>query len=153
MKLYRKIGNMKEWGFFILLIFYQNYSTAACMVSGSLSFGQYSPFVSGYNDSSGNISVQCGLNLIIQVKISTGQSGIFNQRYLSNVSMPQERIAYNLFADNSKGTIFGDGNSNTYFFNGLILLGANIPIYGRIAPGQYAAPGLYTDNIFITVIF
>jgi len=63
-------------------------------------------------------------------------------------------LAYNLFLDATRLTIWGDGSAGTGTVSG-VGTGANIntPVYGRIAARQNAFVGTYSDVITVTITF
>jgi spore coat protein U-like protein len=65
-------------------------------------------------------------------------------------------LDYNLFRDNGRTSIWGDGTggSSSQF---ILFLIANTPriltVYGRIPPGQDVSVGQYSDVLTVTVTF
>ena len=65
---------------------------------------------------------------------------------------------YNLYTDNTFGTIWGDGTGTTSTVaiagTGMANVG-NTTVYGRIplAAAQAATTGIYTDTVLVTVVF
>lgn len=66
-------------------------------------------------------------------------------------------LAYNLYTDNTYGTIWGDGTGTTSVVGvtgtGMSNVGNSV-VYGRVllADGQAAEPGAYTDTVVVTIL-
>lgn len=136
--------------FLILFCLLVSNAHAACTLSGSVAFGVYSPFISTPNDSSGLINVNCGINILVTVNISPGQSGTYGERYLSSGT---EKLYYNLYTNAQRTIIFGDASNGTSNFSSLVLLQTNIPVYARICAQQNVGAGFYRDTPTVSVIF
>jgi len=140
--------------FCFLLVFTPALSWGNCLVTGlSLSFGTYEPFVAIPSDSNGLVEVLCDLNLSYQVTLDAGlnSQGSVITRQLRDAS-GNSSLLYNLYLDPSFTLIWGTGEAGSEVFNG-IGGGSSmqIPVYGRIPGRQNVAPGVYTDNVVITV--
>ena len=125
---------------------------AACTVSTSgLNFGNYDVFSALNDDVSGTINVNCPSGTNYSIWLSSGTSGTYSSRSLSNGPF---LLLYNLFTDPTRLTIWGDGSSGTGTFSGTGT-GSNIgtPVYGRISAGQNAYVGSYADSVTVTVTF
>lgn len=139
-------------------------AAVTCTVGvGTLSFGTYDVFSALPDDSTTPISVTCtqaprqAITVSVTVTSSTGLSGNYNNRQMGN---GVNRLSYNLYKDNARTVLWGDGSGSTlpYFgtlgFNGVVsTLTANGTIYGRIPAAQDVAGGLYSDTIVATVNF
>jgi len=115
-----------------------------------VSFGNYDPMLSGNLDTTGSIQLRCSKNTPnVSVKIDAGTSGSFVPRYMQG---PSDQLAYNLYLDASRTTIWGDGTSGTSiaFFPTIGRL-ATLPIYARTPLGQSVGPGAYADSVVVTV--
>lgn len=132
---------------------------AECSASTSgVSFGAYDVFSPAPLDGSGAISVSCtGLVASVLVSyellLSPGGSGGYLSRTLSNGSSP---LAYNLYADSARTSVWGDGSSGTAkvsdgYLLGLFTVTKDYPVYGRIPALQNAATGSYADTVIVTV--
>ncbi|MBH0192433.1 MAG: spore coat protein U domain-containing protein, partial [Nitrospira sp.] len=103
--------------------------------------------------SAGSVSVRCsGLGKgteQVSISLSTGGSGSFNPRTLSQGS---ERLNYNLYLDPGHTQIWGNGTGGTLKH---VSVSNNrpaiIPIFGRIPPGQDVSAGTYSDTIVVTI--
>ena len=124
---------------------------SGCTVSSSgLNFGNYDVFSTLNNDTTGTIDVNCANGTSYTIGLSSG-SGTFYSRTMTNGPYS---LAYNLFIDPTRLTIWGDGSSGTTTVSGTGT-GANVgtPVYGRIPAGQNAYVGSYSDVLTITVTF
>ena len=125
---------------------------AGCSVSTlGLSFGNYDVFSALNDDITGTINVNCPSATPYVISLSSG-SGTYTARAMtSGVNI----LAYNLYLDPTRLTIWGDGSSGTATVPGTgtgTVVGS--PVYGRIPAGQNAAyVGSYTDVVIVTVTF
>ena len=118
-----------------------------------VAFGVYDVFSSAPLLSAGSVSVRCvGLGTgteQVSISLSTGGSGSFNPRTLSQGS---ERLNYNLYLDPGYTQIWGNGTGGTLKH---VSVSNNrpavIPIFGRIPPGQDVSAGTYSDTIVVTI--
>jgi spore coat protein U-like protein len=67
-------------------------------------------------------------------------------------------LNYNLYVDAARTQIWGDGSPPTATVSGIRRNRGrqtfyNYPVYGRIFAGQPANPGVYSDNLIVTVLF
>lgn len=134
-------------------------SSCSCSVTTTgINFGNYDPVSSSNTDSTGSVRVVCSLLVAIAgsftVDLSTGSSGSFAQRTLTNGA---SILAYNLYTDPARSQILGNGSggSSVITSNFLALLGVDqsIFIYGRIPGGQNVPIGIYNDVIVVTVTY
>ena len=136
------------------LISVSAHAAVRCSVTTvGVSFGLYDVFSSAPLLSAGSVSVRCvGLGTgteQVSVSLSTGGSGSFNPRTLSQGS---ERLNYNLYLDPGYTQIWGNGTGGTLKH---VSVSNNrpavIPIFGRIPPGQDVSAGTYSDTIVVTI--
>lgn len=134
------------------------YADASCAVNTSgISFGAYDVFNPIDTDSTGNINVICtGLTesttVAYDVIISTG-GGSYASRAMHSEG---HLLTYNLYTNNSRSTVWGDGSAGTQKISdgyslGLSAVAKDYSIYGRIPARQNAYVGTYNDTIIITV--
>ena len=123
---------------------------AITSVSG-LSFGAYDALAAGPDDTSGSIAVTCydATPDVVQVWLSPGISGSFAPRTMASGT---SRLAYNVFLDASRLTVWGDGNSGTGIWGPTDAQGTiTIPVYGRAPAHQDVSAGTYADTLTITI--
>lgn len=126
------------------------YASGCTVSSSGLNFGNYDVFSSMNNDVTGSIDVNCSSGLSYTIGLSSG-SGTFYSRSLTN---GPHVLAYNLFIDSTRLTIWGDGSSGTSTVSGSGTGSSNgTPVYGRIPSGQNAYVGSYGDVVTIMVTF
>lgn len=128
-----------------------------CSVVGvsAVAFPGYDVFRVPPTDAQGSVTYFCkgvGQNTLT-IDLSTGGAGQFNPRQMRSAG---EVLSYNLFLDAGRGTIWGDGGAGTGRYgpfrppnNSPVV----VPIFGRIPPGQNAAPGEYSDSVLLTLVF
>ena len=108
-------------------------------------------------DASTVLAWRCSAGFNANISIGTGGSGDQTARELDDAGTP---LSYNLYTDITYGTVWGDGAGGTarVAANGTGMAVANIgttDVYGRIplAAAEAAAPGTYTDQVLVTVVF
>lgn len=118
-------------------------------------FGTYAPGNPTPHDVTGNIDVRCmGQPGFFTATLSTGSSGSFAQRQMLSGATP---MAYNLYIDPARTLVWGDGTGGSLtLFRRKTRFGRQnftLPVYGRIPPTQSVSPGLYSDDIVVTIVF
>lgn len=122
-----------------------------------LVFGTYMPMTAVNLDVAGNISIRCmGQPGSFSVLIGPGISGDQTDRTL--VGTAAGVLHYNLYLNAGRGQIWGDGNGPTFTASGVRSgngrpTNYDYPIYGRIFSNQDPAPGTYSDNVLVTLLF
>jgi spore coat protein U-like protein len=121
----------------------------------SMDFGVYSGLAAAPTESTGTVTARCqGGRGIIRFQLSPGHSGDAANRYMMS---PTDALRYDICTNPARTQIWGDGNGGTYeVFREQTRRGRQIhtvTAYGRIFTGQGVAPGLYSDDIVVTVIF
>lgn len=127
-------------------------------ISGAqIAFGTYDPLSSLPLDAAGAIDVVCDKNnVVVRVELDRGDGGSYLPRQMRSGA---QTLAYNLYVDSARSSVFGDGAGGTQAGMGITsAIGggefrARVPVYGRIAPGLDAAFGSYSDHINVTVAF
>lgn len=121
-------------------------TAATCTVStAGVAFGSYDPFASQPLDSVGSITVHCDTTTSYSATLSPG-NGSFGNRLMKDGS---HTLAYNLYVDTTRVTVWGDGSGTTSVQSGTS--DTPLPVYGRIRAGQNAYVGAYADTIVVTV--
>jgi spore coat protein U-like protein len=113
-------------------------------------FGNYDPVLPGNLDTTGQLTIRCSNNTPnVTIKLDAGIGGSFNPRYMQG---PVDQLAYNLYLDAARISVWGDGTSGTgvayYTSIGRLL---TVPIYARTPLGQAVGPGVYSDTVVVTV--
>jgi spore coat protein U-like protein len=124
---------------------------AKCTVTTSgVSFGSYDIFNTASVDITGTITVNCTNKTPYAIALSSG-SGTYASRTLKNGT---KALAYNLFLDATRLTIWGDGSAGTGTVSGSGN-GNNLAttVYGRIPARQNVSVGSYSDVITVTVTY
>jgi spore coat protein U-like protein len=118
-----------------------------------ISFGTYDVFNTAPLDSVSGMAFDCsGGARNVSIAISRGQSSTYFPRTLKKGA---ESLAYNLFLDPARTTIWGNGSgaTETYFNRNPPNDWVIVPIYGRITAGQDISAGSYADTVTVTVNF
>lgn len=123
-------------------------STTCTASATGVAFGTYDPFSSAPLDSTGSISVTCSSSTSYTIALSAGQ-GSFATRTLTSGVHP---LAYNLYTDVLRTTVWGDGSGPTATVAGSGT-SASFNVYGRVPALQNAYVGSYADTIVVTVNF
>ncbi len=134
------------------------------VTSSAVAFGIYNPFNAFALDSTATVSVTCSLTRPETVTVpytlglTAGSSASFAVRTM--ISGPST-LNYNLYADNARSIIWGDGSSGTSVVAGSLGLGhglgnngtntATHTEYARMPAQQDVLPGSYNDSIVVTV--
>lgn len=128
-----------------------------------VSFGTYSPASGSNLTSTGNIQIDKFTNCInvlqavstsFTVKLSTGSSGNYASRTMTNPLFVTTPLQYNLYTSIGTGaTIWGDGTGGSGSIAQVGTSNINIPIYGVIPAGQNPGIGSYSDTITTTIEF
>ena len=138
--------------------------TVACVctvTTTSVVFGTYNPLSVFDIDSTGTVKVQCTgtstSSIGYTVAMNAGSGASIADRSMSSGS---SKLFYNLYAAVDHVTVVGDGTSSNAVLSGSVMpgsLGTNSQtstVYGRIRGGQIGVlPGLYTDNLVVTVTY
>jgi len=123
----------------------------ACTVSATpVSFGNYSPYAASPLDSTGQVTVSCTQDSSYTITMNAGihAGGNFTGRRMSN---GQSYLAYQLYSDSTRTTIWGDGSGGSasqFFANA-----GTATVYGRIPPRQTVSAGTFTDTILVTISY
>jgi spore coat protein U-like protein len=135
-------------------------STADCRVdtsSAEIAFGTYDPLSALPLDATGTVNVICDKNNIaVRVELDRGGGGSYLPRQMRAGTLS---LAYNLYVDSTRSIVFGNGGGGTQAGAGMTsAIGggefrAQVPVYGRIAPGLDAGFGSYSDSISVSVTF
>lgn len=134
----------------------------ACSIDAQpMSFGNYNPLSGSNVDAAGDVSVTCGA-LVAGVSISyviTLSPGTSGNQLARTMSSGGNTLSYNLYTNNTRTTVWGDGSggtgtrSNSYLLTLILPRTDHFAVYGRIPGGQNAHIGSYSDTIVATVIF
>lgn len=127
-----------------------------CQVTvNPFAFGTYAPGNPAPHDVTGNIDVRCmGQPGFFVATLSTGSSGSFAQRQMLSGATP---MGYNLYINPARTLVWGDGTGGSLTVTRSKPQPGRqdfpLPVYGRIPPTQSVSPGLYTDDIVVTIVF
>jgi len=130
----------------------------ACQVSVlPVSFGSFDN-LNNPVDANGQVSVtQCTAPTLVTVHLDAGShsTGLFQPRKITTAA--GQMLNYNLYLDSARVLVWGDGTGGTQVVSGttggIAALPLDMPIYGRIASGQFGSVGVYNDQITVTVIW
>lgn len=128
---------------------------ARCTVATTaVTFGTYNVFNPAPVDSTGSVRFNCnGGAQNVVIGITRGQSATFSPRTLKKGT---ESLAYNLFQDASRSTVWGDGTGGAQLYyagNPPNNDDVTVTIFGRIPPSQDITAGAYSDSVTVTVLF
>ncbi len=126
-----------------------------CTLSGgNLGFGNMTPPISSNIDTAGSLYVTCPADTPYNISISTGGSGTYSPRQMSELLTPSNKMNYNIYTDTTWTTIWGDGTGGTATVpgtgNGAMQY---LNVYGRVSPQPTPAPGDYQDVVTITLTY
>ena len=146
------------------------YAVHTCTIGvGTLNFGAYT---GAQTNSSSIMTISCTLTAGIidtvnyTATLSTGTSGSYAQRRLTNLSLPSDTLPYNLYLGTVPAalntSVWGDGTGGTVTASGTFTLivffapvgTATYTVAGAIAPlAAVPAAGTYNDTIIATLTF
>lgn len=155
------VGATKIAGFFGLLIAIlcpgQAFAINCRVTAFATNFGTYMPLTTTHVDSVGRVDVRCQAQPgSFSVIMGPGISGNQLARTLSGGG--PDVLNYNLYRDAARTQIWGDGTPPTFVVSGVRTSPGrpttyNYPIYGRIFANQTPNPGIFNDNVMVTVLF
>jgi spore coat protein U-like protein len=128
---------------------------AACQLTSipTIAFGALT--LSANNDAQGNISWVCTNGFSSEIRLDGGNTGDINGRRMSDGA--SGTLAYQLYTDASRTTVFGDGTTqNDVPVTGIgYATPQNVTVYGRVlqADAALATAGAYTDTVDVTIVF
>jgi spore coat protein U-like protein len=134
---------------------------ASCTIATTgINFVNYDPVVANHTtplDANGTVTVACTSGAVTAIGMSQGA----NQAASSTAAMPLRQmvsganhVRYDLYQDTLHALIWGDvgsGADMAYTSTGMAPVVFNI--YGRMAAGQDAVTGTYTDTVTATIQF
>ena len=127
---------------------------ASCQVNTTnLDFGNYSAASSTPTDATSTISVTCnpGQNYSISLDAGQGSGATVASRLLTSGA---NTLSYGLYTTGAYSALWGDGTLSTATVSAT---GSGSQqsrtVYGRLAAGQYTAPGTYLDTIAVAVTY
>ena len=105
-------------------------------------------------DAATTLAWRCSAGYNTSISIGPGGSGDQENRVLLSGVIP---LVYNLYTDNTFGTIWGDGTGTTNTVpvagTGMANLGSTT-VFGRIplVAAQAAVTGIYSDTVLVTIL-
>ena len=135
------------------------FSASSCTIQSlpTLGFPSYDVFVGTPTVTSGIATIRCtGSGSLPSFTVGMGQSATSSS--ISGRQMAQQgagntgRLNYNIYKDGGYSNLWGDGTAGT---TPLVVttagLNTQVPIYGKIDPGQDAPVGNYKDTVIMSV--
>lgn len=135
------------------------FGASSCSITAlpTLSFPPYDVFVGAPTVTSGIATIRCtGSGSLPSFTVGIGQSATSNS--ISGRQMAQQgagstgRLNYNIYKDGGYSNLWGDGTAGT---TPLVVTTAGpntqVPVYGKIDPGQDAPVGNYKDTVILSV--
>lgn len=126
----------------------------------ALAFGTYNPNApAGASDLSSTIDVTgtiFGVGLLTTlsytVSLSAGAGGTVADRKLLGGGSP---LSYNLYTDSNRSTVWNTVADSIQALATVLGTSASrqYTVYGAIPPGQYLAPGMYSNTIVVTITY
>ena len=127
------------------------YAATCKNAAGQVTFGNYDPLVANRSaplDVAGSVTYDCSPPVAPVISLGWGNAGSNGTRTLQ--SGPNV-LSYNLYADATRLTVWGDGKFGSRAIAGPGAQNASVPVYGRIFGGQNVAAGSYADSVLITI--
>ena len=100
----------------MMVLSWSSRAEAACTISAAgINFGAYSVFSATPDDATGTVTINCtNADNNVSLTLSSGSSGTYTARTMKKGA--EGRSRYNIFAEASRTTIFGDGTSGSVYF-------------------------------------
>lgn len=157
------------WWLALLLFAHAGDANALCTLVCSCSvsttpvqFGSVNPLSASNSDTTGSVRVSCGgvVGLAIPYRIDLAKGGGASHA-ARRLNSGANLLAYNLYLDDARLQLWGDGSGGSQYASGNIaldLLGWSPAqthwVYGRIPGAQTTTvPGAYTDTIAVTLTY
>ena len=119
--------------------------------ASGIAFGSYDSFSTAPLDAAGTLTWRCPGVGVILATLSRGASPTFTNRTMVRGA---EQLAYNVYLDAARTTVFGDGSGGT---SGTLLGGGGqqqtASVYGRVFAQQDVSAGTYADTLTVTFNF
>jgi spore coat protein U-like protein len=123
----------------------------SCIVAvGTLAFGNYDPTAAGNLDVNGTFLLTCTPGAGGTIALDTGANASGSTR---RMAFSSAFLAYELYKEAGRTNVWGSSGLATQSFTSSSLLPQTFTVYGRVAPAQAVAAGLYLDTVGITVTF
>jgi len=101
------------------------------------------------NDATGTIEIDCLAETTLAVELDAGMNEQFGNRTMSD-GAGSPPLVYTLYKDAARQQLWLAGDS----VSATIASGGSVPVHGRVGiQGNGHAPGLYTDEVTITLSF
>jgi len=136
-----------------------------CIFSGlfvtnfAVPFGVFTPG-GGNRNVTANFGLRCTNGVPFQVELDGGGSGDVAARQMSSTSSPADKLAYQLYIDATRTTVWGDGTAGSAVASGTgggIFAVRSFTVYGQVpdsaANRSAAVRNDYRDVVTITVIY
>ena len=128
---------------------------SCAVIAPSMDFGTYLPMSPTPVDLRGRLRIKCdGRGMaVLRVTMGPGRSGNALERHMTT---PGDTLRYNIFLDAARTVVWGDGTGGTSELRKLVpgnRRNFNEAVYGRVYANQDPDPGVYSDDLVVTVIF
>jgi len=125
--------------------------SCSSLSASGIAFGAYDTLSTTPLDAAGNFTWRCPGVTAIQVTLSRGVSSTYTNRTMVRGT---EHLAYNVYLDAARTTVFGDGSGGT---SGTQVVGGGqqqtVSVYGRVFAEQDVSAGTYTDALTVAFNF
>jgi spore coat protein U-like protein len=127
-----------------------------CTISApnTLAFGSYDPVVANETtdlDADTTITVRCTRGSTgVWVGLGLGSNASGSTRRMASGA---DRLAYEIYSDASRSTVWGNTSGSGVSYTPSSSAPATLDVYGRVAAGQDAAVGTYSDTVVATINF
>jgi spore coat protein U-like protein len=127
-----------------------------CSVSAtSINFGSYDFSSTLPVSGTGTITLSCSNQSTVTIAIgASSNSGGFQPRMMQHSALP-DTLEYTIFTSAAMAQVWGDGTRGTRTLRVTNVKKYNAPItlYGELAPLQNVSPGIYTEQLLVTILF
>ena len=132
----------------------------SCLINSAsnVAFGTYDPLFGSALTASGSVVFRCTKGTTYTVDLSTGASGSFAARTMTNGT---DTMSYNLYTTAGLVTVFGDGTAGTGHDTGssgsgianIVANQKTVSYFGNLPAGQDRSTGAYSDTITVTITY
>ena len=127
---------------------------ASCVVqAGDLDFGEYVPSAAFADDAQSKIRVTCSAGQSFNIALDAGRSAGATVATRSLTSRSGV-LPYGLYTSPLRRTIWGDGSLSTSIVSETGRgFQQTYTVFGQIRPGQFVAPGHYSDTFNVILSY
>lgn len=128
----------------------------SCYVTTTpLSFGEFKPPTDGDKSTSASVTVTCTAGGNYSVALGGGLNASGSTRRMTRQGNPSSTLSYFVYADAARTTPWGDDSILGPQVNSSMASGISqsLTVFGRMQANPSAIPGLYSDEVTVTITY